>query len=67
MARNMRRYIEAADSQVNHVGEAFEAFKLCIIRHKADEWQEISREDMLGTLEALKELTLAPAASGSSF
>ncbi len=24
MARDMRRYIEAADSQVNHVGEAFE-------------------------------------------
>ena len=50
------------------VGEAFEAFKLSIIRHKSEEWQEISREDMLGTLDALKELALAPAtASDSSF
>ena len=43
------------------LSEAFESFKLCIIRHKANEWQEISREDTLGTLEALKELALAPA------
>ena len=48
------------------VGEAFESFKLSIIRHKTDEWQAISREDMLGTLEALKELALAPASSDPS-
>ena len=45
------------------VGEAFESFKLSIIRHKADDWQAFAREDMLGTLEALKELTLAPASA----
>ena len=43
------------------LSEAFESFKLCIIRHKASDWQEISREDTLGTLEALKELAMAPA------
>ena len=48
------------------VGEAFESFKLSIIRHKTDDWQAISREDMLGTLEALKELALAPASSDPS-
>ena len=48
------------------VAEAFEALKLAILRHKTEEWQEISREDMLGTLEALKELALAPAAPNSS-
>ena len=48
------------------LSEAFESFKLSIIRHKSEEWQEISREDMLGTLEALKELTLAPASSSES-
>jgi hypothetical protein len=48
------------------VGEAFEAFKLVVIRHKLDEWREISREDMLGTLEALKELAVAPASSDQS-
>lgn len=46
------------------VSESFESFKLCIIRHKTDDWQEISRSDMLSALESLKELTLAPAASG---
>lgn len=48
------------------VGEAFESFKLAIIRHKLDDWQEISREDMLGTLEALKELAVAPGSSENS-
>lgn len=48
------------------LSEAFESFKLSIIRHKSEEWREISREDMLGTLEALKELTLAPASSSES-
>jgi len=49
------------------VGEAFESFKLAIIRHKAEDWQQIAREDMLSALESLKELTLAPANSDSSF
>jgi len=49
------------------LADAFEAFKLSIIRHKADQWQEISREDLLGTLESLKELVLAPAGEQSSF
>ena len=49
------------------VSEAFEAFKLCIIRHRTEEWREIAREDMLSALESLKELTLAPAASDTSF
>lgn len=43
------------------VNDAFEAYKLCILRHKIGEWQEISREDMLTSLEALKQLVLAPA------
>ena len=49
------------------VGEAFESFKLAIIRHKTEDWQQIAREDMLSALESLKELTLAPANSDSSF
>lgn len=49
------------------VGEAFESFKLCILRHKSEEWRDISREDMLSALESLKELALAPAVADSSF
>ena len=42
------------------LGEAFEAFKLAILRHKTDDWKQISREDILAALDALKELALAP-------
>jgi hypothetical protein len=43
------------------VNDAFEAYKLCILRHRLAGWQEISRDDMLASLEALKQLALAPA------
>ena len=43
------------------VNDAFEAYKLCILRHKLAGWQEISREDLVFSLEALVELALAPA------
>ncbi len=41
--------------------EAFEDFKLAIVRHKMDGWREVSLEDILSTLDALKELAQAPA------
>ena len=41
--------------------EAFDGFKLAIIHHRISKWQEVSREDVLATLEALRQLTLAPA------
>ena len=43
------------------VSEAFEGYKLAILRHKADGWQEISVDDVLASLDALKELALAPS------
>lgn len=43
------------------VNEAFEAYKLCILHHRLAGWQEISREDMLASLDALRMLVLAPA------
>jgi hypothetical protein len=42
--------------------EAFESFKLAILRHKSADWQEVSLEEIVGTLEALRELALAPSA-----
>jgi len=39
---------------------AFEAFKLAILHHKLDEWQSISRDDVLASLDALKQLIEAP-------
>jgi hypothetical protein len=43
------------------LNDAFESYKLCILRHKLAGWQEISRDDLLASLEALKQLALAPA------
>jgi hypothetical protein len=43
------------------VNDAFEAYKLCILRHKLAGWQEISRDAMIFSLEALVQLALAPA------
>lgn len=43
------------------LADAFEAFKLAILRHKAEDWRQISREDVLAALDALKELALAPS------
>ena len=45
------------------LAEAFEAFKLAILRHKMNDWQEILREDVLASLEALRQLVWAPSAA----
>ena len=47
--------------------EAFDAFKLAILHHKAEEWDQISRDDVLASLDALKELAKAPSAADSPF
>lgn len=41
------------------VSEAADAFKIAIIRQRAGGWEELSRDDMVGLLEALKQLALA--------
>lgn len=43
------------------LADAFEAFKLAILRHKAEGWKQISLDDVLGALESLKELAWAPS------
>lgn len=47
------------------VVEAFESFKIAILRHKTDTWQAISASDMLASLDALKELVVAPSGEGA--
>jgi hypothetical protein len=39
---------------------AFESFKLAILHHKFDNWQQIARDDVLASLDALKQLVVAP-------
>ncbi len=43
------------------LAEAFDTFKLAILRHKLDGWNQVSRSDVLASLESLKQLALAPA------
>lgn len=43
------------------LAEAFEQFKLAILTHKMTGWDQISRDDVLASLAALKELALAPS------
>ena len=42
------------------VADAFESFKLSIIRHKNAGWKDISCDEMQGVLDSLKELALTP-------
>lgn len=42
------------------VADAFENFKLVVLRHKSEGWSDISRDDMLAALDSLKQLALAP-------
>lgn len=43
------------------LADAFEQFKLAILHHKLAGWQEISRADVLASLDALKQLATAPS------
>ena len=55
------RPFESFTDLPDDVMEAASDFKVAIIKHKAEEWEEISRNDMIALLDALKRLTeLAP-------
>jgi hypothetical protein len=41
--------------------EAFDSFKLAIVHHRIAKWQEVSQADVMATLDALRQLALAPA------
>jgi len=54
------RPFEALPELPADVSEAFEAYKLAILRHKLAGWHEVSLSQLLASLEALKQLALAP-------
>ena len=56
----VRPFADLKDLPEN-LADAFEAFKLAILHHKMTKWEEISREDVLASLEALKQLVVAPS------
>lgn len=56
------RPFESFEGLPDDVMEIANEFKVAIIRHKADQWSEISQDDMVGLLDALKQLaTIAPS------
>ncbi len=42
------------------LSEAFEAFKLGIVRHKLTDWRDVARDDVLAALDALRDLATMP-------
>jgi hypothetical protein len=50
------RPFESFDSLPDDVMDAANAFKVAIIRYKATQWDECSKDDLLGMLDALKQL-----------
>ena len=47
---------EAFTDLPDDVSDALNAFKIAIITHKTSEWEDVSREEMLDLLDALKQL-----------
>ena len=62
----VRLFAHLADLPAD-LAEAFEAFKLAILRHKMDGWSQISAHEVLASLEVLQELVRAPADDASPF
>jgi hypothetical protein len=61
------RPFEALADLPEEVLEAIERFKLLILKHRREGWQELTQSDMVGALEALKQLALAPADEAAPF
>lgn len=54
--QNSEPLFESFKNLPEDVLEGVNAFKLLIIRHRTEEWQEISQQDMISLLEALKKM-----------
>jgi hypothetical protein len=61
------RPFQEIGSLPDDVVEAFEGYKLAILRHKREGWLAISINEMLATLDSLKELALAPIVETAAF
>ena len=53
------RPFESIDELPDDIQSAANAFKIAIIKHKADDWSEISVDDLNALLDALKSLAIA--------
>ncbi len=53
------RPFESFTNLPDDLSDASSMFKVAIIRHKADQWEEISSDEVIGLLDALKQLVVA--------
>lgn len=58
-AARVRPFENLADLP-DDVAEAFEQFKLVVLSHRLTGWEQISRQDLVATLDSLKTLVMAP-------
>ena len=61
------RPFESLGELPDDLSSAFESYKLAILRHKSEGWSQISEEDVLASLDALKELARAPSDENAPF
>lgn len=55
------RPFEHLDDLPNDFAEVLDSFKVSILRHKASEWEDLPLETVLASLDALREMALAPS------
>lgn len=55
------RPFESLGELPDDLADAFEAMKLAILAHKLSNWEDVSRDDVLASLDALKALAVAPS------
>ena len=49
------------------LADAFDTFKLAILRHKTEGWEQTTPEDVIRCLDSLKQLVTAPSSEDSPF
>lgn len=54
------RPFEGLPELPDDLADAFDGMKLAILRHRVNDWSEVSLDDVLVTLDALKQLAAAP-------
>ncbi len=60
----VRPFEEVAELPAD-LNEGFEQFKLAILRHRVSGWKEVTAQAVLGAIDALRQLVLAPPDSQS--